>query len=302
MIGSIVTVPRPRAALSALVLALLMALVPTGTSAAANNSASVPYLALGDSLPYGWDVVTDGFAVPPSFHVGYPETLAARSPLDVTNAACPGETSGSFIDRATPDNGCGFVEAAVGLKADWGGGSQLDFALGFLADNPHTGLVSIQLGANDLFRCQSGEDGDGQPGCTPAEFVEVLNTTTGNLAYSLGAIRAVGYAGPIVLVGYYALDYRDPAQVVISQASAQVLGGLAGSGLFGDVVVADGFGAFEQASRRSGGDPCGAGLLLPLPDGTCDVHTTPDGDRVLAQAVRRAVDLGEIVSTARSGR
>lgn len=281
-------------------LALALTLVPAAPVDASDGTA-VPYLALGDSLPYGWDVVTQPFTSPPSSHVGYPETLAARSPLVVTNAACPGETSGSFIDRTTLDNGCGFVAGAVGLKVDWGGGSQLDFATQFLLDNPDTGLVTLQLGANDLFLCEAGATGDGEPGCTEAEFFEVLTTTATNIALSLGALRTTGYAGPIVLVAYYALDYNDPASVAISQASRSALQGIAASGLFGDVAVADGFAAFEQASRRTGGDPCTAELLLPGPV-VCDVHTTPSGDRVMAQAVRRAIDLGAIVSGNRSGR
>lgn len=296
------TISRPRLA-AALVasLALVLTLVPAGPSSAARGAA-VPYLALGDSLPYGWDIVTQPITVDPEEHVGYPETLAARSPLQVTNASCPGETSASFIVRSAPDNGCGNVAAYFGLKVDWGGGSQLDFAEDFLVDNPDTGLVSIQLGANDLFLCQDGDDDDldGEPECTLPEFGQVLQSTATNLTISLARLRTTGYSGPIVLVAYYSLDYRDPTQVAIAQASRDVLQGIAGSGAFGDVVVADGFAAFEQASRRSGGDTCAAGLLLLEADGTCDVHTTPRGDRVLAQAVRRAIDLGEIVSSARS--
>lgn len=299
------TILRPRTSAAVVAaLAVLLTLLP-GSPGEARGTA-VPYLALGDSLPYGWDVVTQPPWSPPASHVGYPETLAARSPLEVTNAACPGETSGSFIDRVD-DNGCGVVAANFGLKVDWGEGSQLDFATAFLQDNEDTGLVSIQLGANDLFLCQAGDDddGDGLPECTLEEFEAVLAATAANLQRTLLALRGTEYSGPIVLVGYYALDYRDPASVAISQASLGVLQAIAGSGAFGDVVVADGFAAFEQASRRTGGDPCAAELLLPpLPTSSapCDVHTTPDGDRVLAQAVRRAIDLGAIVSGNRAGR
>lgn len=293
---------RPTLLSLSLALGLLLTLV-AAAPANANNGTAVPYLALGDSLVYGWDIVTQPSNVPPSSHVGYPETLAARSPLVATNASCPGETSASFVDRANPDNGCSIVEAFLGLKVDWEGGSQLDFAEAFLAANPDTGLVSIQLGANDLFLCQRGDDddGDGFPECTAAEFAGVLQQTAANLTTSLTRLRATGYEGPIVLVGYYALDYGDPASVTISQASMGVLEAIAGSGAFGDVVVADGFAAFEQASRRAGGDVCAAGLILPLPGGGCDIHTTPTGDRVLAQAVRRSLDLGGIVSGDRAG-
>lgn len=294
--------PRVFAVLVAVV-AMVLTLIPSGTSQA--KGASIPYLALGDSLPYGWDIVTQPITSSPSSHVGYPETLAARSPLEVTNAACPGETSASFLDRDAPSL-CsdGLISPpGPGLKVDWGDGSQLAFAVDFLQQNTDTGLVSLQLGANDLFLCQRGVTGDGVPGCSETEFIGVLQQTGANIGAALAAIRTLGgYDGPIVLVGYYSLDYGDPEQFGIAAASRSLLQDVAGSGLFGDVVVADGFAAFEKATRRADGDPCAAGLLLPEGDGGCDIHTTPRGDRVMAQAVRRAIDLGEIVSSNRSGR
>lgn len=266
---------------------LLLLHVP---AARAGGPPSVPYLALGDSVPYGWDIVTQPLTSPPSSHVGYPEVLAQRSPLEVTNATCPGEAATSFVDASAPDNGCDGVRQLAGIKTDWGDGTQLDFAVDFLTDNPDTGLVTIQLGANDLFLCNQTPGG-----CSEAEFAAVLASTAANLTTTLVTLRATGYTGPIVLVSYYSLDYTDPVQTAISAASRDlVLEPLADA--FPGVVVADGFGAFEQASRRAGGDTCTAGLLLPIGGGECDVHTTPTGDRVLAQAVRKAIDLGAIVS------
>lgn len=290
--------PRPAALVAAIV--LLLTLLPAAPGSASNGTA-VPYLALGDSVPYGWDVVTQSFTSPPASHVGYPETLAQRSPLVVTNAACPGETSGSFVDPSAPDNGCDAVRGAVGIKTDWGGGAQLDFAEDFLAAHPDTGLVSLQMGANDVFICQAGDDddGDGLPDCTPEEFGQVLTGIAGNVVVTLARLRAAGYDGPVVLVAYYVFDYTDPAQVASGTAWRGVLQAIADSPAFGDVVVADGYAAFEQASRDFGGDPCAAGLLLPEGDGVCNVHTTPRGDQVLTQAVRRVVDLGAIVSSSR---
>lgn len=284
-VGANVAVARRRILSVVVVLASLALLhVPT---AGAERPPTIPYLALGDSLPYGWDVVTQPVTVDPSAHVGYPEVLATRSPLEVTNASCPGETSSSFLSAAAPAT-CAAARQIAGIKVDWGDGTQLAFAADFLAANPDTGLVSIQLGANDLFQCQATPGG-----CDPAEFAGVLQTIATNLTTTIVTLRSTGYTGPIVLVAYYALDYTDPNQVFVAQVSRDaVLQPLADA--FDGVVVADGFAAFERASRRSGGDPCAAGLLLRRPDG-CDIHTTPTGDRVLAQAVRRAIDLGAIV-------
>jgi hypothetical protein len=54
-----------------------------------------------------------------------------------------------------------------------------------------------------------------------------------------------------------------------------------------DGVVADGMAAFDSASGAT--DPCAAGLLIKMPDGTCDVHPSPAGDVVLGRAIEDAV-------------
>lgn len=273
----------------ALVLALPMVLSPS-TVGQAGTPPTVTYLALGDSVPYGWDSVNPpGALADPSFHVGYPEVLAERSPLEVVNASCRGETTAHFLDLSALDNGCTTTRNAVGIKTDWGPGrSQFAFALEFLQANPDTGLVTIMLGANDFFLCQV----DPVDGCTQQDFVGVLQAIGRTLGTAIVGMRTVGYDGQIVLVNYYALDYRDPMAVLVSQATAAVYAQVASA--FDGVTVADGFGAFEVASRRSGGDPCAAGLLIVEPGGGCNVHPSPYGDEVLARAVHRAVDLGAI--------
>lgn len=54
-------------------------------------------------------------------------------------------------------------------------------------------------------------------------------------------------------------------------------------------IVADGFAAFEDPSLASGGDPCAAGLLIKLPDGTCNIHPSPAGQQLLAGAIAKAI-------------
>jgi len=56
-------------------------------------------------------------------------------------------------------------------------------------------------------------------------------------------------------------------------------------------IVADGFGAFAAASTAFGGDTCAAVLRIvvlssPL---TCDIHTSPAGRDLLAQAIVNAL-------------
>jgi hypothetical protein len=71
--------------------------------AALGNSSS---LALGDSVVFGY-IAADGYAyVNPSNFVGYPEYVGRDLRLDTANAACPGETSSSFISSTGADFGC----------------------------------------------------------------------------------------------------------------------------------------------------------------------------------------------------
>ena len=40
-----------------------------------------------------------------------------------------------------------------------------------------------------------------------------------------------------------------------------------------------------SGSAAFGGSPCAAGLLIKLPDGTCNIHPSPAGHLLLAQAI-----------------
>ena len=271
-------VQRVSVAGSIVMLTLVASAFTGAPEAPAEEHTPAPYLALGDSLPYGWDPVTPPFPfVSPGFHVGYPEIYAEVAGLSLTNASCPGETSGSFLDRELPDNGCGDVRDIFGLKVDHGAGSQLGYAVDFLAANPDTQLVSIQLGANDLFRCQ-----DAEPGCPPEERATVLGTLGANLSTALGALRTV-YDGRIIVVSYYAIDYRAEDDLSLAEATDAVFTEVITG--FENVYLADGLGAFAPAAARAGGDTCAAGLLLRERDGTCDVHPADRGHRLLAQAL-----------------
>src|SRR5450755_4190858 len=77
----------------------------------AGNNSNYTYLALGDSIAFGYSPLVPLSPLPtPSEYTGYPEIVAGIEHLlqskKEVNAACPGETSGSFISGAPPDNGC----------------------------------------------------------------------------------------------------------------------------------------------------------------------------------------------------
>src|ERR1035438_626929 len=88
------------------------------------NDKNFTYLALGDSIAFGYDPTV---AIPaPDKFTGYPEIVAQLEHLlqskKEVNAACPGETSGSFLNVLAPDNGCnglnGF-KAKIGLHTSY---------------------------------------------------------------------------------------------------------------------------------------------------------------------------------------
>ena len=122
------------------------------------------YLAIGDSVAFGFNPLLN-FANSDNF-VGYPEALARRLDLHLTNASCPGETSGGFISFSGTDNGCrGYRFGVSGVHPPFPlhvnySSTQLDFAVAFLKSHPNTRLVTLDIGANDLFVLQNQCKGD----------------------------------------------------------------------------------------------------------------------------------------------
>ncbi|MEP6816987.1 MAG: SGNH/GDSL hydrolase family protein [Marmoricola sp.] len=251
------------------------------------------YLALGDSVAFGYrppEVTPPADYLDAANFVGYPEYLAARRHLKVTNASCPGETTASMITPGAQSNGCeNSVGSPVGYRSTFPlhvayGGTQLAYAVDQLRSNPHTRLVTINIGANDLFVCQVTTADH----CTGSDFPAAVGQVEANLDTILGTLRQQGqYHGRLVVLTYYSLDYTDAQQVGSTQALDAALVRAAGAN---DARVADGFAAFARASASSGGKPCAAGLLIPLPSGGCNIHPSAKGHRVLAHAIATALE------------
>ena len=262
-----------------------------------NNST---YLALGDSIAFGFNpTLLPPFKTVPPFptpnqFVGYPETVEQFERLlhseQEVNAACPGETSGSFLDLAAPDNGChgaqGF-KALIGLHTNYTG-SQASFTVSELATNKHVNLVTLSIGGNDLLLLQQK---CANPNvqlfdlCVQNDLPGVLTAYAGNLGAILGEIRA-NYQGTLIVMKSYAPSV-DPLFIAAIEALNTVMVEV---GAHFGVKFADGFTAFQIASAPFGGDPCRAGLLIRLsPPMTsplvCDVHPSPLGRDVLAATV-----------------
>jgi lysophospholipase L1-like esterase len=257
------------------VLAWSAAALPVQASTAPHE-----YLALGDSLSFGFNP-TLSFSNSTAF-VGYPEEVAQTLGLTGTNGSCPGEASGSFIVRSLADNGCGIYRSFFPLHSSYSG-DQLTFALAFLHAHPTTQLVTLSLGANDVFLLQHYCATLSSSACFNDNLRAVVTQVAANVQWILSQIRQA-YGGKLVVTTYYARDYSDSTDVLITTALDGYIAAVAAP--LG-AVIADGFTAFRPAAMAVGGSACKAGLLIvtsisPL---TCDAHPSPAGRHLLAQAV-----------------
>ncbi len=242
---------------------------------AANNT---KYLALGDSVAFGFK---PGVPVRLENYEGYVDLISDAVHKKVANASCFGESSGSFLSSAAQDLGCKQWKQDGLPRWIPYTGTQMDYAVSYLARNKNTKLVTINIGGNDLGLLLQKCSGD--PTCEIAGLPGVLAAYGSNLTEILSRIRfEAGYKGPIILLTYYVSNYNDVKQVGALSALNAIASGIATA--FG-AKVADGFGAFQSASASHGGDACAAGLLAQLPGGTCDTHPSSLGHRLLAQAV-----------------
>lgn len=271
----------------------LMPALPASAAPAAGPAANGTYLALGDSVAFGF-VPSDAVPAPnylsANSFVGYPEDVGQALRLGVWNASCPGETTASMLVPGAQSNGCeNSLGSPTGYRTQFPlhvqyQDTQMDYALKYLAVHRHTQLVTIDIGANDAFllesRCQ------GVPACVAAGFPALLAEIGTNLKAIYHEIRDVAnYQGLLVALTYYSTNYNDPATVALVKAINGVITSVT---VAAGGMVADGFDAFLAASPT--GDPCAAGLLIKPPDEpTCNIHPSPAGHLLLAQAIEKVV-------------
>ena len=251
------------------------------------------YLALGDSVPFGYEeqqvVPAPNYADASSF-IGYPEDLGSELRLTVANAACPGETSSSFINPSAQSNGC---ENRPGGGASYRtmfplhvtySGSQLSYAVSYLKTHKKVRLVSLMIGANDLLVCQ---ETTADHCASLVEQAGVICTAINNVKTILSAIRnKAHYSVQIALVNYYSPTPVENSTTALGNST------IASVAKPFHVEIADAFDAFAAADAHSGGNPCAAGLLTQLSGGGCGIHPSQAGAAVLAQALETAIRIG----------
>lgn len=262
-----------------------------GLAASRHSAAVHDYLALGDSVTFGYRESNTTPA--PNYHdaasfIGYPQDVGLALGMQVANASCPGETSLSLTTKGVQSNGCENVpgggpgyRSAYPLHVSYKG-TQLAYANAYLKTHKRTQLVSLMIGANDAFLCEETTSDD----CS-SELPTVLKQIATNVADTLSTIRKTDhYKGQIVIVDYYSLDYANSTDNAGSEALNTTVDKAAKPY---KVQIADGYAAFQAAALQSGGDSCTAGLLTQLTSGGCGVHPSIAGQAVLALAVEAVV-------------
>jgi len=258
----------------------LALLVAGSAPAVANDDRS--YLALGDSVVFGY-ITHAGFEYfNPHNFIGYPDYVSQALRFTTTNASCPGEAAASFISAAAADNGCHSYRANFPLHVSYTG-TQLHFATTFLAAHRNTSLVTIGLGANDGFLLQAACGGDTQ--C----LTNGLITISEHMHAILAALRATHFHGVLMIVNYYSVDYSNAVGTGLTQLLNQAI---TASARADHAVVADVFTAFKNAASTpsAGGNTCMAGLLNASPDNQflCDIHPSQSGQQLIARTVENA--------------
>ncbi len=184
-----------------------------GASAAAGPVKQPPgdyYLALGDSLAYGFQPDKVNAGLPPSgFDTGFVDVFAARlrvlnRAIRVVNYGCPGESTVTF--RA---GGCPWL--AEGRKLHVGfHGSQRRAALAFLA--AHRGRVSpitVTLGGNDVAALFEGCK---NLACVEARAPRAFTSFGIRLTSILRQLRAAAPTAEIVVTGIWNFNVEQLAR------------------------------------------------------------------------------------------
>ncbi|HEU4974004.1 MAG TPA: SGNH/GDSL hydrolase family protein [Baekduia sp.] len=229
-------------------LAAALACVPVASADQAPSNLTPPkayYLALGDSLAYGYQQAKFAAELPaidPStFNTGYVDVFASRlqqlsKGIVTVNDGCPGETSDSMINGGPTPGTCA---TGNGFPSPWlhhpYTGSQMDDAIAFLqAHSKNTSPVTINIGANDLLATQrqcAAEFGDGTLAdlqCIQTRAPLTIGHVAQNLGSMLARIRAAAPTTEIIVMGLYNPQFTLPGgDDLITQGFNPAMAGVA---------------------------------------------------------------------------
>jgi lysophospholipase L1-like esterase len=243
------------------------------------------YLALGDSIAYGYQQSKVEAGLPPAaFRTGYVDLVAARLAalrpgVRTVNYSCPGESTASFT------RGCRWRSGGGRLHADYRG-SQLSAALAFLRAHPgQVNPITVSLIGNDVNALA-----DACPGvdltCLLGKLPAALDGYRIRLTALLAQLRAAAPDAVVVVVGSYdplveALPLADP---VVARANAAAADAARAAG----ARFVDPMPMFNPAGTGERTTLC---RLVAVCDRR-DPHPTDAGYRGLADLVWTATDFG----------
>jgi lysophospholipase L1-like esterase len=272
---------RPLAIVGAFA-ALLAGTLSVSASSEQNNAPKHYYLALGDSLAYGYqDAKFKAEAaagdIDAATFPGYAGDFAGmlrevRENVRLVNYGCPGETTASYFV------GCAFSAVGHFPLHNAYSGSQEAAALAFL--RAHRGQVSpitLDNGANDVTPCLQSPD----PNC----FANALAAVGANLNTALAHLRAAAPHAEIIVMQYYdPFAAAAPATLGTTEALNHVIGLAAAAH---GALLADAFTPFNLAQ------PQPATLCsLTFFCASGDIHATDLGYRVIARQFWTASGFG----------
>ncbi len=266
---------------------------PTLPAPARSTPAQPTYLALGDSLAFGYSQAKFNSLYPnenpAAYDTGYVDdfgrVLALVHPhLAIVNDGCPGETTDSFI------NGPCAYQLSFPLHHPYAGGpssSQLSDALAYIAAHPGAvNPITIDIGANDALGLIEGSC-KLEPACIAAGAPAVFAHVGANLGLILGQLRAAAPRAEIVVLGLYnPFGSQIPGGNELTAALNQVMAGVAASvgARFADPLpIFNPPGALEQPTI------C---LLTNMCTPLRDIHPTDLGYAALAGLVLGQYVLG----------
>jgi lysophospholipase L1-like esterase len=205
-------------------LVCLVALAAFGTlalaPAAGAKSSPTTYLALGDSLAYGYhaaqfqeELKSKGFAEAANFNDGYVNDFGAalklfNPKLQIVNDGCPGETTETMIHGsgvgpefcAGGPTGTPFPKAFLHHPYP---GTQLEDALA-IAKQPGVNTITLDIGANDILQFLGSACGfPATFTCTPAQIEAEIGHVTANVGSILAQLRAAAPKAKIIFVSQY---------------------------------------------------------------------------------------------------
>lgn len=241
---SVASRPRLRGLLIIAALALLLA---APTAAQAGGKAPQPtYLALGDSLAFGYQAVKvnacapTGCTTPDSiFNTGYVDVFgaylkAANPAISVVNLGCPGETSTTLRDATNSTTGCTTYPFAI--HSNHPDKDQLRAAIRVLRESDRkVETITLDIGANDVLALRNGctTGGVTNLACVQAGAPAVFATVEQNVKRTLDRLRDEG--GPqvdLLVIGLYnplylpILQQSGPTAAAATDALANQLNAL----------------------------------------------------------------------------